>query len=587
LTSTTDTSTATEDHAQAGLPPVTGLSGTVGADRRLVLHWGLDPAYQDYEIHESTVDPGNTLKATQATSPRTSNPLTVRPAPLRYGVRGRTADGTRGPFGNAVEVQVDASGGTVTVTDQAFTPRNEPDGGPLVETGAGLTWLVHPDGTPVRLATGGGSAAETTAGSVAAIPTSGVVRYTGPTISSVVTLKDRANLTLVVPEGKMAVGGTLAFSGSTRNVRLEVHAPYENSNGEPIVRVRGAYDTVTVINSVLGPATRADSPPVTKSRFVWFGDSASAGSRHGSVVLSTLRNNNGPGNAVHAAGNTEDSTGKGGVRYTYIGLNWIFGIQPFDENEHEAALLGLSNMQLTDGQQLVEGNLFGGPDVATHAVASEPEVISMKMNNSVIRGNTFWNHVGSASLRHGDNGQIVHNNFRSNHQAGTHCAGGGRLYGKGHRFASNTVWVMDGKPTQKHERPFLADSGDVAPGTTSNGHAYVQDLVCEDNLFYRCGNAGGPIFDGENYSVRATGTVRNNLVVACPTPGPNGVTVIGSGNSSLQVSGNQIHPIVAAAGVTLDATGWPTHLEKGAKAPFLTPAMVGKGGTWRPPGWTG
>ena len=576
-----------DDDATAGLPPVTGLSGTVEPDRRLVLHWGLDPAYQDYEIHESTVDPGNTLKATQATSPRTSNPLTVRPAPLRYGVRGRTADGVHGPFGNAVEVLVHASGGTVTVTDQAFTPANEPGGEPDVGPGTGVTWLTHPDGTPVKIASGGGSAAPTTAGSVAAIPVSGVVRYTGPTISSVVTLKDRSNLTLVVPEGKMAVGGTLAFSGSTRNVRLEVHAPYENSNGEPIVRVRGAYDTVTVINSVLGPATRAASPPTTKSRFVWFGDSASAGSRHGSVVLSTLRNKNGPGNAVHAAGNTEDSTGKGGVRYTYVGLNWIFGIQPFDENEHEAALLGLSNMQLTDGQQLVEANLFGGPDLATHAVASEPEVISMKMNNSVIRGNTFWNHVGSASLRHGDNSQIVHNNFRSNHEAGTHCAGGGRLYGKGHRFASNTVWVMDGKPTQKHERPFLADSGDVAPGTTSNGHAYVQDLVCEDNLFYRCGNGGGPVFDGENYSVRATGAVRNNLVVACPSPGPSGVTVIGTGTSSLQVSGNQIHATAAAAGVTLDAAGWPTHADKGAKAPFLMPTMVGKGGTWRPPGWTG
>ena len=120
-----------DDDAPASLPPVMGLSGTVGPDRRLVLHWNLDPAYQDYEIHENTVDPANTLKATQATSPpRTSNPLTVRPAPLRYGVRGRTADGVHGPFGNAVDVLVQASGGTVTVTDQAFTLANEPDGDP-------------------------------------------------------------------------------------------------------------------------------------------------------------------------------------------------------------------------------------------------------------------------------------------------------------------------------------------------------------------------------------------------------------------------------------------------------------------------
>ena len=99
---------------------MTGLSGTVGSDRRLVLHWDLNPAYTTYEIHESTVDPANTLKATRPTSPRTSNPLTARPTPLRYGVRGRTADGSLGPFGNAVEVLVRSSGGTVTVTDRTF-----------------------------------------------------------------------------------------------------------------------------------------------------------------------------------------------------------------------------------------------------------------------------------------------------------------------------------------------------------------------------------------------------------------------------------------------------------------------------------
>jgi hypothetical protein len=53
------------------------------------------------------------------------------------------------------------------------------------------------------------------------------------------------------------------------------------------------------------------------------------------------------------------------------------------------------------------------------------------------------------------------------------------------------------------------------------------------------------------------------------------------------VTGDEIHATAAAAGVTLDADGWPTHPDKGAKAPFLQPGMVGKGGTFRPPGWTG
>ena len=46
--------------------------------------------------------------------PRVSGQLKVRDTPLRYGVRGRTADGELGPFGAAVEVLVRASGGTVS-----------------------------------------------------------------------------------------------------------------------------------------------------------------------------------------------------------------------------------------------------------------------------------------------------------------------------------------------------------------------------------------------------------------------------------------------------------------------------------------
>jgi hypothetical protein len=303
------------------------------------------------------------------------------------------------------------------------------------------------------------------------------------------------------------------------------------------------------------------------------------------VVLSTLRNKNGPGNAAHAAGNTEDSTGKGGVRYTYIGLNWIFGIQPFDENEHEAALLGLSNMQLTDGQQLVEGNLFGGPDVATHAVASEPEVISMKMNNSVIRGNTFWTHVGLAAPRR----------QRPDRAQQLPLESPGRHTLRGRRTALRQGPPFRVQHRLGHGRQAHAEARTPVPRRLRRRRAR-HDL---ERARLRAGPRvrGQPVLPvrQRRWADLRRGELQRpghrdraeQLVVACPTPGPNGVTVIGSGNSSLQVSGNQIHPTVAAAGVTLDATGWPTHLEKGAKAPFLTPAMVGKGGTWRPPGWTG
>ena len=345
------------------------------------------------------------------------------------------------------------------------------------------------------------------------------------------------------------------------------------------MRVRGAYDTVTVINSVLGPATRADSPPTTKSRF---------------VLVRRLRLGRFAarfGGAVHPA--EQERPGQRGAR----------GRQHRGFRGQGRGPLHLRRPELDLRHSAVrrERPRVGPARPVEHAAHRRPaarrgQPVRRPGRRHARRGVGARGHLDEdEQLRHPgqhvleprglglaaprrqrpDRAQQLplepQGRRHGSSHTSTRCAGGGRLYGKGHRFASNTVWVMDGKPTQKHERPFLADSGDVEPGTTSNGHAYVQDLVCEDNLFYRCGNGGGPVFDGENYSVRATGTVREQPRRGLPLPGPNGVTVIGSGSSSLQVSGNQIHATAAAAGVTLDAAGWPTHPEKGAKAPFLIP----------------
>jgi hypothetical protein len=46
-------------------------------------------------------------------------------------------------------------------------------------------------------------------------------------------------------------------------------------------------------------------------------------------------------------------------------------VKPFDENDHETNLMGISTLQLTDGQQVVEWNRY-------EDCRSEPEVISRR-----------------------------------------------------------------------------------------------------------------------------------------------------------------------------------------------------------------
>jgi hypothetical protein len=143
-------------HAAAALPPIVGLSGTVSSDRRFTLMWTPNPAYAEYEIHESTADPVTTLKAVVPAPPRVSGQLKVRDTALRYGVRGRTADGELGPFGAAVEVLVRVSGGTVSVTTSPFAPPLDGGGdasapGDLIPKNWKLTTTLNDGGKPLEI----------------------------------------------------------------------------------------------------------------------------------------------------------------------------------------------------------------------------------------------------------------------------------------------------------------------------------------------------------------------------------------------------------------------------------------------------
>jgi hypothetical protein len=97
---------------------------------------------------------------------------------------------------------------------------------------------------------------------------------------------------------------------------LEVNAPYENTNGAAIVKWVGQYNRVLIDNSTVRAGVGAGYADATKNRFVQFGDSTSVGAKFGTVKRSTFQNKNGPGNPIHAAGDTANATG--GVRYTLI-----------------------------------------------------------------------------------------------------------------------------------------------------------------------------------------------------------------------------------------------------------------------------
>jgi hypothetical protein len=427
----------------------------------------------------------------------------------------------------------------------------------------------YKDGTAYPAVTGGGGATpqniSTTSGLVAA-PNNAVVQWTGGNITTGITLSSKLNLTI---RGlRFSGNGNLTLQGGT-NIRLEdVEALAERSDGGATIFVRGAYNRVQIDDSIFGPNS-AGAGGGSNTRFVMFGDSASAGSQFGLVTRTTFQNKNRGGNCVHTAGDTGNAAGQGGVRYTLVSQCYFYRTAPFDTNDHESALMGLSNMQLTDGQTIIEWSRF-------EECASEPEVISMKMNNAQIRGCTFINCVGSASLRHGDFGRIHDCHFYGDAAAtdpsngATRVSAGTRSYGRGHEIHHNTIRV---RGNANYERPILIDTGDVAPGTTSNGHANNVDINVHDNLLVDC---RAPIVVGDNYSTAPTGQIRDNMVVACDNQGTTGILIINNTPmTGISTGGNQVFTTPSAAGLTQGPSGEWRHATKGARVVFLYPGMVG------------
>jgi hypothetical protein len=163
--------------------------------------------------------------------------------------------------------------------------------------------------------------------------------------------------------------------------------------------------------------------------------------------------------------------------------------------------MGISTLQLTDGQQVIEFNRF-------EDCRSEPEVISMKMNFSVIRGNTFHNCVGSLSCGTATTARSTTTGSSGSRRrpaaAYNRTSAGPRRTGRGTKIHHNTIQVNgDGgsrpSATSLFESPLTLDSGDVAPGSTSNGHANLVGVTVENNLLVKCGQPdlrGGQLLDG-------------------------------------------------------------------------------------------
>jgi poly(beta-D-mannuronate) lyase len=135
--------------------------------------------------------------------------------------------------------------------------------------------------------------------------------------------------------------------------------------------------------------------------------------------------------------------GKGAqiVQRTRIDHNYFHDVQYSGGNGWETIRAGLSNYTFSSAFTVIEHNLF-------ERAHSDPETISVKSSDNIVRYNTMRETRGQFTLRHGNRNEVYGNYIIG----GLDKSGGIRIYGGDHKIYNNYLVDIDGPA-------ILVDSG--------------------------------------------------------------------------------------------------------------------------------
>lgn len=191
-------------------------------------------------------------------------------------------------------------------------------------------------------------------------------------------------------------------------------------------------------------------------------------SHHNSIDHNIFQNKTTPGHYITIDGSFDDTRSEEVYyqsQYDVIAYNHFRNNGPRAVNEQESIRIGWSEMSLSSGYTTVAHNLFENCD-------GDPEIVSVKSSDNIIRHNTFVASYGTLSLRHGNRNRVEGNYFFGNGKAiGTSPAGsslytgGIRIYGTDHLIINN---YMEGLNGTRWDAPITLTLGDAIDGQSSS-----------------------------------------------------------------------------------------------------------------------
>lgn len=191
-------------------------------------------------------------------------------------------------------------------------------------------------------------------------------------------------------------------------------------------------------------------------------------SHHNRIDHNIFQNKDTPGHYITIDGSF-DATGSEETYYQSqhdrIDYNYFKNNSPRADNEQESIRIGWSEMSLSSGFTIVEHNLFEDCD-------GDPEIVSVKSCDNIIRHNTFLRSYGTLSLRHGNRNRVEGNYFFGGDKPiGTSATGsnlytgGIRIYGTDHLIINNYMQGLNGT---RWDAPITLTLGDAIDGQSSS-----------------------------------------------------------------------------------------------------------------------
>jgi poly(beta-D-mannuronate) lyase len=188
-------------------------------------------------------------------------------------------------------------------------------------------------------------------------------------------------------------------------------------------------------------------------------------SHHNRIDHNIFKNKLTGGNFITIDGTyNQDKTENYQSHHDRIDHNYFYNNSPRAENEKESIRIGNSQLCNSSGFTTVEFNLFEECD-------GDPEIVSVKSNDNLIRYNTFNRNHGTLCLRQGNRSRVEGNYFfgggKPNAMFGTQTihTGGIRVYGTDHAIINN---YFEGLQGTVWEAPITLTQGEVITGASTN-----------------------------------------------------------------------------------------------------------------------